>query len=865
MKALASIILVLSVLTHCFAQNPNVNLIVNINNYPNFGYSDCWGYSAPGGREYALLGVNAGVSIVDVTDSANVTEVDFVPFVNFSWYDIKTYQNHMYVTSEGTASLLIVDLSPLPDSASVVGTFPLFSSAPHNIFIDTSTGILYGVEDFNFNPSVRIIDITSPGNPVELSSINPANNGADAHDVFVQDSVLYIAEGISGSIGIFDVSDPAGPSLVQRLSIPAAGYVHNVWVTGDNRYMVTTEETVGRTVKVWDIQDINNISLVGEYLGESTLAHNAHFKDDYLFISHYESGLKIVDVSNPSDVVEVGSYDTYPQGETPNFNGAWGVYPFARNGMIFVSDMQSGLYVVRFDSVRGGGIEGTVSDAQTGTPLADVDVLFVEANKTIQTDGNGFYSLRTFEGEHTIVFSKLGYLPDTVQISIPSGPSIIHDLTLIANLADIEVSVDSLSIVLPVNTVANMEFVISNVGSGGRLDYTIDDVNGPIPGFKQEVKYQRNAVSTGGVDFNFGFDVSRAPRLEYNVGTTLGDTIIVDPAGDLIVGSGGDVIYVFAAVSGSAVTFEFEFLNDVNTDSAYLLFSLDTDFNSGTGAFPGGFGFNSPAQNVGSEYDVLINIPAVPPIGSPPLTLSIWQGSNSQPTSPPLFAGSVSVNANVVTATIPLSAIGNDDGNMAVAGFTGHLDPATVLATSLDYMPDVGHGAVGSDPLGDLPWLSLMPTQGSLFAGDSDTVTATFDTNGLEQGGVFSGFILVTSNDPDESLIAIPVTLMTEPVSIRDDPRIPVEFSLEQNYPNPFNPTTRIDYRLPKRSPVRLIIYNILGQPVRLLVDENQEAGEKSVVWDGRDEKRKLVSSGVYIYRIEAGEWVQTRKMTLLK
>jgi len=334
---------------NAFSQSQQLQLLAHMDSYG--GYSDCWGYIAPNGDEYALLGVSNGVSIIDITDPAAATEADFIPWVSappYGWYDIKTYQNYMYVTSEGTTNLLIVDLSPLPDSASVVGQFPMFSSGPHNNFIDTDTGILYGIEDFHYNPSIRIIDIVSPENPLELSMINTANNGADAHDAFAQDSVLYIAEGGSPTVGFFDVSDPSNPFLIQRLTIPAAGYVHQVWVTQDNHYMVTTEETANHTVKLWNIQDINNISLSDEYLGGSHLAHNAYLKRDYAYIAHYESGLKVVDISDPNNIVEVGYYDTYPQGETSNFNGAWGTYPFFSSGKILISDIQTGLYVVYF-------------------------------------------------------------------------------------------------------------------------------------------------------------------------------------------------------------------------------------------------------------------------------------------------------------------------------------------------------------------------------------------------------------------------------------------------------------------------------------------------------------------------------------
>jgi hypothetical protein len=87
----------------------------------------------------------------------------------------------------------------------------------------------------------------------------------------------------------------------------------------------------------------------------------------------------------------------------------------------------------------------------------------------------------------------------------------------------------------------------------------------------------------------------------------------------------------------------------------------------------------------------------------------------------------------------------------------------------------------------------------------------------------------------------------------------PITFALEQNYPNPFNPTTTITYGLPHRSQVSLMVYNTLGQQVAQLVSGEQEAGYHEVRFDASG-----LSSGVYFYRLIAGEFVQTRKLLLL-
>ncbi|UCB52776.1 MAG: T9SS type A sorting domain-containing protein, partial [Candidatus Zixiibacteriota bacterium] len=93
----------------------------------------------------------------------------------------------------------------------------------------------------------------------------------------------------------------------------------------------------------------------------------------------------------------------------------------------------------------------------------------------------------------------------------------------------------------------------------------------------------------------------------------------------------------------------------------------------------------------------------------------------------------------------------------------------------------------------------------------------------------------------------------------------PRSFSLKQNYPNPFNPETIIQYDLPRGHEVEIVVYNILGQKVRTLLEEYQKAGRHRVLWDGRDDKGKEVSSGIYLYRIKTAEFAQTKKMVLLR
>lgn len=103
------------------------------------------------------------------------------------------------------------------------------------------------------------------------------------------------------------------------------------------------------------------------------------------------------------------------------------------------------------------------------------------------------------------------------------------------------------------------------------------------------------------------------------------------------------------------------------------------------------------------------------------------------------------------------------------------------------------------------------------------------------------------------------------PVQEFDGPVLPETYSISQNNPNPFNPTTSIDFALPTAAKTKIEVFNILGQKVKTLVDEYLTAGNKRVEWDGTDENGSTVASGIYLYRMTANDYTETKKMMLMK
>ncbi len=157
------------------------------------------------------------------------------------------------------------------------------------------------------------------------------------------------------------------------------------------------------------------------------------------------------------------------------------------------------------------------------------------------------------------------------------------------------------------------------------------------------------------------------------------------------------------------------------------------------------------------------------------------------------------------------------------------------------------------------------------------TTTATFSANSITAGPNFTiastGDVILSA----ETIIIVPqffivhggklhVVSGTPLVSVEtEDPIIPEEFSVHQNFPNPFNPATEIRFALPKDSHVMITIYNTLGQQIGTLIDMQYLAGFHSVHWDGKDRNGSPVSSGVYLYQIQAGEFSQVKKMSLIR
>lgn len=369
-----------------FTLHGQIQFTVNAN---GDGGSDVWGYTSPVGEDYAIMGIWQGVVFIRASDMAIIDTVlgpmDGDPYFH---RDIKTFGHYAYVVSENYGTndgLQIIDLSGLPDNVELVNTYIYNGQTrSHNLSIDTETGFAYICAQAH--EGFRVVDINDPENPIDISLINTGQ----IHDVFARNDTAYTAEGWRGSFAIYDMSNKTNPELLARVEIPNYGYVHNAWPSDDGKYVFTTEETVEKTVKIWSIEDMNNIYVVGEYLGDNLVAHNAQIMGTRLFLSHYTYGIAIVDFSDPSDPVLSAHFDTFIEHDNPSppWLGNWGVFQYTENGYVYGSDL-NGLFTVLnyekgFDhAVVFGDINGDqVVNIQDITFLINVIINNIDLNQS---------------------------------------------------------------------------------------------------------------------------------------------------------------------------------------------------------------------------------------------------------------------------------------------------------------------------------------------------------------------------------------------------------------------------------------------------------------------------------------------------
>lgn len=396
-------------------------------------YNEVWGL-AVNDKEIAIIGSTMGTHFIDVTDPTNPTEITeaFVPGAdaggNIIHRDYHDYNGYLYaVADEGQSTLQIIDITNLPDSTTVVYDSNEFLRTAHNIFIDSTNAMLYacGVRKVGGGgfTNVQVLSILEPTTPIVLNNYNDIPY---LHDIYVENNIAYANCGSDGFF-VVDFTDPTAPSVLGSMTTyPQQGYNHSGWKNNDSDHYYMADETWDTDLKVVDVSNFDDISVIDTFNAEQTLTtipHNLIVRCDQLYVSYYYDGLQIFDISDPASPVRTHFYDTSTIPNQENYEGAWGVYPFLPSGNILVSDMQNGLFVL--EAVSTHECENLVSIETIESPINTIKIFPQPAVSELQVslesiDNQGVVDLQLVDlmGKSVQVFSQQDLLEGKNEFSL---------------------------------------------------------------------------------------------------------------------------------------------------------------------------------------------------------------------------------------------------------------------------------------------------------------------------------------------------------------------------------------------------------------------------------------------------------------
>lgn len=344
------------IVSNSYSQLPNQNmyLLKNLNQHPptSSQYSAIWGYVAPDNREYAILGCNTGTAFIDITDSANIHEVDYLTGQSSSWREMKTYSHYCYIVSESdTSKMQIVDLQYLPDSVHLVKKYTTTNyRRTHSISQSGPYLFLNGANtSFVSNGGIAILDLSAdPENPVLRGKWTTMY----VHDCRVVNDTIYAANISDERVTIISATNKDAPTTVTSfVNLPGSG-PHNTALTDDRKRLFVTDEigtVTPHVLKVWNIENLSNITYVTNWQPTGitqSIVHNIEIYGDLAIVAHYSAGIRVLNIANPDAPQEIAWYDTYPSNNSENYSGCWGVYMFP-SGKIAASDRSTGFYCVK--------------------------------------------------------------------------------------------------------------------------------------------------------------------------------------------------------------------------------------------------------------------------------------------------------------------------------------------------------------------------------------------------------------------------------------------------------------------------------------------------------------------------------------
>ena len=342
--------------------------------------NDLWGWTdAETGREFVLLGMRNGTAFVEITNPTAPIYLGRLPTqsASSSWRDVKVHKHHAFIVSEAPGhGMQVFDLTALLDVAappvelSTVAHYDaeLLSNA-HNIAINEDSGFGYILGSNTCRGGLHMVNLDKPRKPQFAGCFSADGYTHDAQcvsyagpDSDYRDREVCFAFN-EDTLTIVDVTNKAAPRSISRTSYPGVGYTHQGWATDDHMFLLLGDEAdeqdfVHNTItRIWDLTDLDRPLLIGSHEAPyPAIDHNLYIRGRLVFQANYRAGLRLfnLDVVADGRLNPAGFFDIYPLDNARQFNGAWSVYPFFPSGVVAVSGVEQGLFLLDPAAVSPG-------------------------------------------------------------------------------------------------------------------------------------------------------------------------------------------------------------------------------------------------------------------------------------------------------------------------------------------------------------------------------------------------------------------------------------------------------------------------------------------------------------------------------
>ena len=388
--------------------------------------NDIWGHvDLNTGDEYALIGLRNGIAVVNVTTPEAPEEVGTISGLSSSWRDIKVYQYfdssinawqaYAYATVDGTNDYVtIINLNQLPNSVSLVEKNRVVTKA-HNVYI-TNVDHTLNIALPGLTPSLQLIgsnkfggafhsyslktpatlttltnDYFGSGYTHDGASLNITDSRKDSQCNTRSDNCTVFIDFNEKEMKLWNITDTSATTLLgtgEYNDVAKSNqYVHSGWATEDKKYILLHDEFdekdggLNSTVRIFSIADLNNPTQVGQWTGPTrAIDHNGFVRGNRYYMSNYERGLTVLDITDPANPVDIGFFDTYTPSNNAGFNGAWGAYPYLPSGNILVSDIGSGLYILKDRTLESSQGEIAFEHSSVNTNQGETLTINVQRN-----------------------------------------------------------------------------------------------------------------------------------------------------------------------------------------------------------------------------------------------------------------------------------------------------------------------------------------------------------------------------------------------------------------------------------------------------------------------------------------------------